>query len=60
MIKLSCGPMCGKKTTSGRILGVCYVLSMTSPMCESMMVLGMMVFFSWYLVDLFKGTMIMF
>ena len=31
MTKLACDPMCGKKKTSGRMLGVCYIISMTSP-----------------------------
>ena len=32
MTEISCDPMCRNKTTSGRMLGVCYILSMTSSM----------------------------
>ena len=28
MTKLSCDSLCGKETTSGRMLGVCYIISM--------------------------------
>ena len=33
LAKLLSSPMapCGKKTTSGRMLGMCYIISMTSP-----------------------------
>jgi len=61
-------PCVEKKITSGRMLGVCYILSMTIPPIlggqtrlwffswVSHMVLGMMVFFPLYFVDPLKGT----
>ena len=35
MAKMSCYPLCGKKKKSGRMLGVFYILSTTSPTCKA-------------------------
>ena len=41
MTKLPCDLMCGKKITSGRMLGVRYILSTTTPRVDLPMVLCM-------------------